>query len=34
LGEQGTIPAWVAGWTPVGLYALAAGVLLALSWRR
>lgn len=34
LGQQGTIPAWAAGWTPVGVYALAAGVLLALSWRR
>ncbi|HKJ93813.1 MAG TPA: LptF/LptG family permease, partial [Longimicrobiales bacterium] len=34
LGEQGTIPAYVAGWTPVALYALAGGALLALSWRR
>jgi len=34
LGEQGTIPAYVAGWTPVALYAVAGGALLALSWRR
>jgi len=34
LGAQGTIPAWVAGWTPVALYLVAGGVLLALSWRR
>jgi lipopolysaccharide export system permease protein len=34
LGEQGTVPAYVAGWAPVGLYALAGGTLLALSWRR
>ncbi len=34
LGAQGTIPAWLAGWTPVGLYAGAGAVLLALSWRR
>ena len=34
LGAQGTIPAYVAGWLPVALYAAAASVLLALSWRR
>jgi len=34
LGAQGTLPAWVAGWTPVLLYAVAGGGLLALSWRR
>ncbi len=34
LGAQGTIPAWTAAWTPVGLYLLAGGVLLAVSWRR
>lgn len=34
LGAQGTIPAWTAAWTPVGLYLLAGAVLLALSWRR
>ncbi len=34
LGAQGTIPAALAGLTPVALYAGAAIVLLALSWRR
>ncbi|MEM7737961.1 MAG: LptF/LptG family permease [Deinococcota bacterium] len=34
LGDQGTVPAWLAGWLPVSLYALAAAILLALSWRR
>lgn len=34
LGAQGTIPAWLAGWIPVALYAFAAMFLLALSWRR
>lgn len=34
LGAQGTIPAFVAGWTPVALYVVAGGVLLTLSWRR
>ena len=34
LGAQGTIPAFVAGWLPVALYAAAGSVLLALSWRR
>lgn len=34
LGANGTLPAALAGWLPVGLYALAGGVLLALSWRR
>lgn len=34
LGAQGAIPAWLAGWTPVALYAAAALVLLALTWRR
>lgn len=34
LGAQGAIPAWLAGWTPVGLYAVAGAVLLAISWRR
>lgn len=34
LGAQGTIPAWLAGWTPVMLYAGAAAFLLAHAWRR
>ena len=34
LGAQGAVPAWVAGWAPVALYAGAGVVLLALSWRR
>ena len=34
LGAQGTIPASLAGWAPVGLYALAAALLLVFSWRR
>ena len=34
LGAQGTIPAWVAGWLPVFLYAAAGVGLLAASWRR
>ncbi len=34
LGAQGTIPAYVAGWAPVAVYAIAGSVLLALSWRR
>ncbi|HEX7022692.1 MAG TPA: LptF/LptG family permease [Trueperaceae bacterium] len=34
LGAQGTIPAWLAGWSPVALYAVAGAVLLTLSWRR
>lgn len=34
LGANGTLPPWFAGWLPVGLYALAGGTLLALSWRR
>lgn len=34
LGAQGTIPAWLAGWTPVMFYVVAATVLLLLSWRR
>ncbi len=34
LGAQGTIPAALAGWAPVGLYAVAASVLLVVSWRR
>ncbi len=34
LGEQGTIPAYVAGWTPVAIYAVAGAALLAVSWRR
>lgn len=34
LGAQGAIPAWLAGWMPVGLYALAGGGLLAAVWRR
>jgi lipopolysaccharide export system permease protein len=34
LGAQGTIPAWLAGWTPVMLYALAGGALLSIAWRR
>jgi lipopolysaccharide export system permease protein len=34
LGAQGTIPAWLAGWTPVGLYALAGALLLIWSVRR
>ena len=34
LGAQGTVPAWIAGWTPVMLYAAAAALLLARAWRR
>ncbi len=34
LGAQGTIPAWLAGWTPVALYVIAGSVLLVLAWRR
>lgn len=34
LGAQGTIPAYVAGWAPVALYALAGAGLLVASWRR
>ncbi|MDZ7704808.1 MAG: LptF/LptG family permease [Trueperaceae bacterium] len=34
LGAQGTVPAWLAGWAPVALYAGAGTALLALSWRR
>lgn len=34
LGAQGTIPAWLAGWGPVALYAGSATVLLAIAWRR
>jgi lipopolysaccharide export system permease protein len=34
LGAQGTIPAALAGWAPVGLYAVAAALLLVVSWRR
>lgn len=31
LGAQGTIPAYIAGWTPVTLYLLAAGILFLLT---
>jgi lipopolysaccharide export system permease protein len=34
LGAQGTIPAWVAGWAPVALYAVAGAVLLLRAARR
>lgn len=34
LGAQGTIPAWLAGWTPVGLYALVGALLLLWAVRR
>lgn len=34
LGAQGAIPAWLAGWMPVGLYAVAGASLLGLVWRR
>lgn len=34
LGAQGTVPAWIAGWTPFLLYAVVGAGLLALSWRR
>jgi lipopolysaccharide export system permease protein len=34
LGAQGTLPAWLAGWTPVMLYVGAAALLLARAWRR
>ncbi len=34
LGAQGILPAWLAGWLPVLLYAGAASVLLGVSWRR
>lgn len=34
LGAQGILPAWLAGWLPVMLYAAAASLLLSISWRR
>ncbi|HLV12132.1 MAG TPA: LptF/LptG family permease [Trueperaceae bacterium] len=34
LGAQGTVPPWLAAWTPVALYALGGVVLLALARRR
>jgi lipopolysaccharide export LptBFGC system permease protein LptF len=34
LGAQGTLPAWLAGWTPVMLYVGAAALLLGRAWRR
>jgi lipopolysaccharide export system permease protein len=34
LGAQGTIPAWVAGWAPVALYAVAGTALLLRAARR
>lgn len=34
LGAQGVLPAWVAGWLPVFLYAAAGGGLLTFAWRR
>lgn len=34
LGAQGTVPAWLAGWTPVAMYALAGTALLAAARRR
>lgn len=34
LGAQGTLPAWVAGWAPVGIYLVAGVMLLAAAWRR
>jgi lipopolysaccharide export system permease protein len=34
LGAQGTVPAWMAGWAPVGLYLAAGTALLAAVWRR
>ena len=34
LGAQGAAPAWLAAWTPVSLYAIAATGLLARAWRR
>lgn len=34
LGAQGTLPAWLAGWLPVFLYASAASILLGISWRK
>lgn len=34
LGAQGTIPAWIAGWTPVALYAVAGSLLLLRATRR
>jgi lipopolysaccharide export system permease protein len=34
LGAQGTIPAWIAGWAPVALYAVVGGALMVVSWRR
>jgi len=34
LGAQGTIPAWLAGWSPVALYAVGGLALLAMAWRR
>ncbi len=34
LGAQGTLPAWLAAWLPVGLYLVAAGALLVAARRR
>jgi lipopolysaccharide export system permease protein len=34
LGAQGTIAPWIAGWSPVALYAVAGAGLLVVSWRR
>src|SRR5690606_13264977 len=34
LGAQGTLPAVVAGWLPVAIYAFGGLALLAFSWRR
>ncbi|UCH26570.1 MAG: LptF/LptG family permease [Trueperaceae bacterium] len=34
LGAQGTLPAWVAGWTPFLLYMVVGGSLLLVSWKR
>lgn len=34
LGAQGAIPAWLAGWLPVGSYLLVGSALLARVWRR
>src|SRR5690606_12050568 len=34
LGAQGTLPAWLAAWLPVGVYLLAAAALLLAARRR
>ena len=33
-GDQGLLPAWIAGWLAFALYAVVGSVLLIVSWRR